>query len=259
MAHAHDGDDHGGDDQDMPMADHDMPMGAHHEAAKGEPIAGRPLCAYRPGVHEPGVCGTKAQVRPAPPPKGQMMMYEANSFTGSEPTEAQQQAADKLVAACTANVRKRGWDDIDKALADGYAPAWNDSVHFVNREFVFDDAFMDCDKPEYLMYYDGPTGKVLAGVMFVTHELEDEGPQLGGTLTRWHYHYSPAPRCLDRGILATGFAAFGECEDGGVVGFRSPEMIHVWLFDHPQGRFSSMMHLSDDTKQVLFGEASAAP
>jgi hypothetical protein len=247
-AHGHDGDDHG-------MA---MEMN-HDEPEEVERIEGRQLCAFRPGVHNARECGTRAEVRPAPPLKGKMVMYEANSFTGAEPTEVQQRAADKMVASCTESIRKRGWGSIDKALADGFEPAWNDSVHYVNRKFVFDGEFMNCKKPEYLMYYDGPSGKILAGVMFVPHELEDEGPQLGGTLTRWHFHYWPAPRCLDRGILATGFAAFGECQDGDVVSFRSPEMIHVWLFDHPGGRFSSMMHLSDDTKEVMFREASTAP
>jgi len=122
---------------------------------------------------------------------------------------------------------------------------------------VFDKAFLDCDKPEYLMYYDTPTGKTLAGVMFVTQNLLDEGPQFGGSATRWHYHYWAMPRCMKRGVVAIGAATLGECEEG-ELSFRSPEMLHVWLFDHPGGRFSAMMHLSDDDLQELIRQQAAA-
>ena len=57
--------------------------------------------------------------------------------------------------------------------------------------------------------------------------------------------------------MAIGFAELGECEEG-VLSFRSPEMLHVWLFDHPHGRFSAMMHLSDETVEELIRQKAAA-
>ena len=48
-----------------------------------------------------------------------MLMYEANAFTGFEPTASQQQAADKMVASCQASIARHGWEDLEKALESG--------------------------------------------------------------------------------------------------------------------------------------------
>ena len=244
---------------------HTMPTGSPNASAEatlvGDGKAGvRRVCSFRPGLHQPSLCGTAATLRPAPPLRGKMLMFEANSFTDVAPTANQQRASDEMVASCQASVAKHGWENLEVAKASGFAQAWKDTVHYVNTDFVFDQVFLDCDKPEYLMYYDTPTGKALAGIMFVTQNLLDEGPQFGGSATRWHFHYWASPRCFKRGVLAgllaTDDATLGECEEG-ELSFRSPEMLHVWLFDHPGGRFASMMHLSDEDLQELIGEKAA--
>lgn len=241
--------------------EHAMPMDSEGDATlkEGDGTPGeRRLCSSRTGAHKTALCGTAATLLPGPPLRGKMLMYEADSFTGFAPTAGQQQAADEMVASCQASIAKHGWQDLEKAKASGFTAAWNDTVHYVNSDFVFDDAFLDCDRPEYLMYYDTPSGKALAGVMFVTQSLLDEGPQFGGSPTRWHYHYWVVPRCMQRGVIAIGVAKLGECEDS-ELSFRSPEMLHVWLFDHPAGRFSAMMHLSDEEIEALISQTSPAP
>jgi hypothetical protein len=256
---------HGEEEHGMPAVSpsedtttHELGHGELGEPGEpGEP-GERRICSFRAGLHQPAICGTEKTLRPAPPLRGTMLMFEANSFTGLEPTASQQQAADEMVAACQASVAKHGWDDLANATASGFVQAWNDPIHYVNRDFVFDDVFLDCDKPEYLMYYDTPSGKTLAGVMFVTQNLLDEGPQFGGPTTRWHYHYWSTPRCMRGGVLAIGTAALGECEEG-EVSFRSPEMLHVWLFDHSAGRFSAMMHLSDEMVDELIRQTGEEP
>jgi hypothetical protein len=65
------------------------------------------------------------------------------------------------------------------------------------------------------------------------------------------------PRCIRDGVIGIGYAELGECEEGD-PSFRSPEMLHVWLFDHPAGRFSSMMHLSDATVKEMIRQRSGA-
>lgn len=251
---------HGDEESDVPMGS--LPMVDGSEKLPGPKDAGRQLCSYRPGVYEPSNCGTAARIRPAPPLRGKMLLYEADSFTGAEPTASQQKAADDMVAACQASTAKHGWQDIEKGLASGYELAWHDAIHYVNMDFVFDDAFLDCDKPEYLMYYDTPEGHILAGLMFVTQQLLDEGPQFGGPLTRWHYHYWSVPRCMQSGskagVVAIGAATLGECDEG-EVSFRSPEMLHLWLFDHPVGPFSAMMHLSDEALEDLASQNRPTP
>ena len=44
------------------------------------------------------------------------------------------------------------------------------------------------DRPEFLMYRDTPSGKLLMGFMFFTRTLEERGPQPGGSLAPWHFH-----------------------------------------------------------------------
>ena len=234
---------------------HGMPMGSPL-GVEGPPVEGRQLCTYRPLMGRTLQCGTEEQIRPGPPLRGQQLMFEANSFTGLEPTADQRKAADDIVAACQASAVKHGWADFDKAVADGYELLFSDTVHYVNAEYVFDDAMLDCDRPEYLMYYDTPSGKLLVSVMFITQKPLDYGPQFGGALTRWHYHYWAAPRCMRDGMMVIGSPRKGECAEGG-LSFRSPEMLHVWLLDHPAGRFSPMMHLDDATLQELIRQESA--
>ncbi|MGE4615940.1 MAG: hypothetical protein AAEJ43_02830 [Gammaproteobacteria bacterium] len=44
-------------------------------------------------------------------------------------------------------------------------------------------------------------------------------------------------------------------EDGacahGFPNHRTPEMLHVWLLDHPQGRFATRMELPPETLKAL--------
>ena len=67
------------------------------------------------------------------------------------------------------------------------------------------------------------------------------GPQPGGPLTLWHYHVWSFRSCLLRGLLVVGLPdESGSCERG-VPTHRSPEMLHIWLVDHPLGPFSTSM------------------
>ena len=231
---------------------HGMPMGTPL-GVEGPPVEGRQLCTYRPLMGRTIQCGTEEEIRPGPPLRGQQLMFEANSFTGLAPTPAQRKAADDMVAACEASAAKNGWSEFEKGIADGYELLFGDTVHYVNDEYLFDDAMLDCDRPEYLMYYDTPSGKQLVGFMFITQKPLDYGPQFGGALTRWHYHYWAKPHCMRDGMRVIGRPKKGECEEG-VVSFRSPEMLHVWLLDHPAGRFSPMMHLDDAMVEELLGK-----
>ncbi len=160
-----------------------------------------------------------------------------------------------MVATCEASATRNGWDNFEKGLADGYSLLLGDPVHYVNQEYLFDDAFLGCDRPEYLMYYDTPPGKALVGLMFITQKPLDEGPQFGGALTRWHYHYWAKPFCMRDGLMVIGSPRRGKCEVGN-LSFRSPEMLHVWRLDHPAGKFSPMMHLDNETVQRLLAERS---
>jgi hypothetical protein len=75
----------------------------------------------------------------------------------------------------------------------------------------------------------------------------EDGPQIGGPLTVWHQHSNI---CFDD---TTGIAVAivhsadsnsndksGACPLGSSV-TRTPQMLHVWLIDNPDGPFASTM------------------
>ena len=81
-------------------------------------------------------------------------------------------------------------------------------------------------------------------VMFYVQEALAHGPQVGGRLTNWHFHVWSKPRCFVRGLHAVDIPnRHGDCKIGEPLS-RSPEMLHVWLLDHPDGRFATTMWLT---------------
>ncbi len=175
-----------------------------------------------------------------------MLMYEVTQFPFTpKPNAEQQKAADELAAAAQAAAEKNGWFEFDKAMADGFELLYGDSVHYAHPEFITDGRTLDPERPEFLMFYDTDNGKKLVGYMFLVSSPEERGPQIGGPATVWHYHVWAEPRCLHEGLLIVGdLDQAGSCEKGTPTQ-RSPEMIHVWFVDHPDGRFATKMRLPD--------------
>ena len=87
--------------------------------------------------------------------------------------------------------------------------------------------------------------------MYMVRKPEERGPQVGGPLTIWHYHIWSEPACLFRGMFTVGFLNNSGLCDEGVISQRTPEMIHVWFIDHPDGPFATGMTLSDEQIQQL--------
>ena len=163
-----------------------------------------------------------------------------------EPTDAERRWSDELAARTLEASKRNGWFDFDEAMADGFEPMWKNPNHYPNREFLFDDDILDPDRPEYLMYFDTPEGKLLVGVMYYARTPTEKGPTLGGSLARWHYHpWAPKGRCAVKGLLPVGDPdENGNCAEGEKV-LRSPEMLHVWFIEHPLGRFADAMVFPD--------------
>ena len=194
-----------------------------------------------------------------PQKKPRMVIYEVTTYPeGSRPTPDQIRAAEEVVARCFEAAVRHGWFQFKNGLDEGYTLLFGDKRHYVKPEYVFDDAVLDCDKPEFLMYYDTPQGKGLAGLMFYADTPTGWGPQLGGPLMVWHYHVWAPIQCLRREMLLVGAAdGQGRCEEG-VPTHRSPEMIHIWLIDRPKGPFTSSMYLPDEEIGLLM-ELRAVP
>lgn len=195
-----------------------------------------------------------------PQKKPRMVIYEVTTYPeGARPTSEQIQASEDLVARCFDAATRHGWFQFKNGLDQGYSLLFGDQRHYVQPEYVFDDAILDCDKPEFLMYYDTSEGKGLAGLMFYVASPTGWGPQIGGPLTLWHYHVWAPVQCLRDEMLLVGTGdEQGRCKEG-VPMHRSPEMIHVWFIDRPKGPFTSSMYLREDELVSLTERRSPPP
>ncbi len=188
------------------------------------------------------------------PPAMGMLIYELNRFPSSEPTAEQQRAADELLATTVTSARAHGWLDFQQAIADGFEPMPGDRSHYMNTTFINDEQVLDPQRPEFLMYSGEELGKKLLAFMFIVNSPEDEGPQIGGPLTRWHFHTWSRVRCFENGRATHVPArADGTCAIG-TPSSRGPQMMHVWLLDHPGGRFASRMGMRRDVMRKLLAD-----
>jgi hypothetical protein len=184
-----------------------------------------------------------------------MVIWELSQYApGVKPTPEQRRAAMDLVERSHAAALANGWQDFDKATADGFVLLPDDGLHYMKEEFLRDDHVVDPERPEFLMYYSTGLGeKKLAGLMFYTREIEEWGLQIGGPLTVWHHHTWRPARCFRDRVIGVRFIRRNErCDEGMITGHRSPEMMHVWLIDHPAGPFATGMQVSSKLLPSLF-------
>lgn len=197
---------------------------------------------------EPGWV-SEFEVPMGPPKSPQMVVWEVSEFDPGVPaTPEQQKAADDFVQRCFEVALAKNWFDRSKGVADGFRTPGTDSRHHRNDEYVLDGIQLDPERPEYLMYYPDPNREgeqTLTGFMFLADARDSRGRQFAGPLAIWHYHKYTNARCwAGRGLLSTGMVdRQGRCQTGGFPINRSPEMVHVWLIDHPRGPFSTGMTL----------------
>jgi hypothetical protein len=211
----------------------------------------RYACLYKTFSLTNPECKLESEFSPVPQKSPGMVLYEIDRFFELEPTPEQKRAADELVERCHEVAERRGWYGYGTAVLDGFERISQDPLHFPNKEYLLDDNVLDPERPEFLMFYNTPKGKRLAGFMFLGRKARVEGPQVGGPLTRWHYHVWAEPLCLLNGVYKVGEPQNGQCEEG-LLRSRSAEMLHVWLVDHPDGPFSAQMQMRRSVYQELF-------
>ena len=152
---------------------------------------------------------------------------------------------------CRESARRHGWFDFQQAAKDGFTRMYGDELHYVNQDYVLDDHMLDPDRPEFLLFYNTSSGRRLAAFMFLTRTPAERGPQVGGPLTVWHYHFWSKKRCLLNSLFVVGDPdGSGHCP-AGELAQRSPEMMHVWFVEHPQGPFATDMSLTKELKDQL--------
>lgn len=152
-------------------------------------------------------------------------------------TPAQQAAATHLLQEVKASLRR--FENLQAAQAAGYRQVtpfrflrWG-PAHFHNRSLHGDDGLLDPARPEALVYMKLPDGRhVLLGAMFLAPQ--GKGPRPGGPLTAWHVHDNLCVTATGAVALARG----GVCPPGTFFVGDAVEMMHVWIFDHPDGPFA---------------------
>ena len=217
---------------------------------RGAPLGTWHVSRFEPGAARGWVLESAVDLSERQPPK--MEIYEVSQFSDADaPTLEQREAATALSRDSRASAERNDWFDYDTALGDGYELMFGDDKHYANRAYITDDRLLDPERPEFVIYYDTPSGKRLAGLMYLTRKRDERGPQIGGPLTVWHYHIFHHTTCLLKGLLAVARPGDGGVCAEGIPGQRSPEMLHVWLLGHPEGTFATNMELPDDVAAAL--------
>ena len=163
-------------------------------------------------------------------------------------TGAQLQAALQLVDTTKAAVAR--YADERAAVSAGYAPMESEGLlimHYVNAAYFTDADILNPAHVQSVIYYNSPRGPVLIGAMYIMPRLGMPGPEIGGSLTVWHHHDN---LCFDRttGVIvafthdgsSNSTDKSGTCPRGS-SNRSTPEMLHVWLIDNPDGPFGSDM------------------
>jgi hypothetical protein len=171
-----------------------------------------------------------------------------NHATASGVTGAQLQAALQLIDETKAAVEK--YADRQAAINAGYKqmePEGLAIMHYVNAAYFTDADILRPDRVQSLIYFNTSHGPVLIGAMYIMPRLGMKGPEIGGSLTAWHKHDN---LCFDRttGVIVAfthdGSANIndksGTCPAGS-SNRSTPEMLHVWLIENPDGPFGSDM------------------
>lgn len=182
-------------------------------------------------------------------------IIEVTRYPNSTPTQDQVERAWRLYNQTYTNAERDGWFDYQNARRSGYYMRSFGSSHYPNNKSLKDNEVLKPEKPEYLIYYEksGGSKKFLVGVMYLTNSVNDPGEQVGGPLTEWHYHKFSRPQCLlNHNKLVYDKERCSENE----LYTRSPEMLHVWFIDHPEGVFATNMSIEKQVKSEQPGKLS---
>jgi len=155
-------------------------------------------------------------------------------------------AAEKAAAQLLLDQTKLGtqrFTDLRAATTDGYkavTPLDAPIVHYVNPAYLVTGSTLNPEHPESLIYGNSAKGPILLAAMYIAHRIGQPGPDIGGPLTLWHAHSN---LCFDArtNIIDAFTDAAGNCPAGS-FNSGTPEMLHVWVVDNPNGPFSTDMN-----------------
>jgi hypothetical protein len=141
------------------------------------------------------------------------------------------------------------WADYQTALDGGWQSIGDGSTgfeHFIKRELIQDDNFLDPTAPEALVYKVEGTKRTLVSVMFIAKVgVTVDDPSLtdfAGGLIQWHSHDNLCWRNNAQGVpvIAGLTDGAGNCPPGSVRAGGNNAMVHVWITPHLCGPFAAL-------------------
>lgn len=169
-------------------------------------------------------------------------IYEVDKHRDEKPTERDYEAAWELYNSTYEAARQKNWFDYGEGIENGYKNTYS-RTHYVNLEIFHNNGSLNPERPEFLMYRtNGENKKVLTGVMYMKNSVDKAGEQIAGSLTQWHYHTFSREKCYYNGF---SISVTDNCPNR-YWGSKSPEMIHVWFVDHPEGAFGTQMGVTQE-------------
>jgi hypothetical protein len=177
-----------------------------------------------------------------------MRMYGSTA----PPTASQVLAAGQLITATDATLAR--YHQVQAAFADGYTYVLrtNGEEHLLYDGPDPAFAGLNPQHPSSLVYaIDVPHhAPILLGAMYI-EDGDTNGPQVGGSLTRWHSHLTIC-RNGKPTIAGFGVQLRGACNPASWHDTYTSQMLHVWVVPYPGGVFS------DDLSQAATNSAVQA-
>lgn len=164
-----------------------------------------------------------------------MQMYG----TTAAPTAAQVLAAAQLIRETDASLKR--YVNVQAAFAAGYTYVLktNGEEHLLYDGGNPGYQGLHPRDPSSLVYainvpHHAP---ILLGAMYIMGGDNQDGPQIGGGLTRWHSHLVT---CVDgrRTIAGFGVQLRDSCDQATWQDTYTAQMLHVWVVPYPGGVFS---------------------
>jgi hypothetical protein len=161
-------------------------------------------------------------------------------------TPEEQARAEALVASTLQDLPQ--FADVTKVGGLGFksiGDADSGFEHYINFSYIRDDAFLDPNKPESLVYQVDGDKRTLVSAMFMARGMQLTDPKLvgwGGPLMQWHVHEDLCWSLdANRQPIVVGVKdAAGNCPAGSINAGGDVPMVHVWIAPNECGPFAAL-------------------
>jgi hypothetical protein len=216
---------------------------SHDAAAAGHVHDETASAAATPAAGETGHVHT-VDTSTWPRPFDPTQPIDFSGVPGVTPDE--QARAETLVASTLQDLPQ--FADVSKMGALGFKSIGDANTgfeHYINFAYIRDDAFLDPNKPESLVYKVDGDKRTLVSAMFMARGMSLTDPKLvnwGGPLMQWHVH-TDLCWSLDANhqpIVIGVKDAAGNCPPGSINAGGDVPMVHVWISANECGPFAAL-------------------